>query len=105
MLSLWTHGDHILPNELQEVLPRYRAECTTQRALRDHLRFRISSSLSSQNDALTLLGGDFNWTVEEQDRCSKTKCKWTGTTYELDERDVQRQLGRKFIFLRPTKQK
>ena len=97
--------DHNLPNELQEALPRYRAECATQRALRDHLRYRISSSLCSQNDALTLLGGDFNWTVEEQDRCSKTKCKWTGTKDDLDERDFQRQLGASSICLKPTKRK
>jgi len=96
LFSVWSHGGHILPNELQEVLPRFREGCTTQRALRDHLRYRISSSLSSHNDALILLGGDFNWTVEEQDRCYKTKCKWTGTKDDLDERDFQRQLGRKF---------
>jgi len=98
--SIYGHtGDHILPHELQEVLPRSREGCTTQRALRDHLRLRISTSLSSQNDALTLLGGDFNWTVDEQDRCSKTKCKWTGSKDDLDEQDW----GVNSICLRPTK--
>ena len=32
----------------------------------------------------------------EQDRCSKTKGKWTGSKDDLDEQDFQRRLGRNF---------
>ena len=42
------------------------------------MRHRVANAISPRHDTLTIIGGDFNWTVDEQDRRSKSTMASTG---------------------------
>ena len=56
-------------------------------SLRDHVRTHIGSTLRPYNQALSILGGDFNYVTDPEDRYSKETMSWSGGKDEKDQKD------------------
>ncbi len=71
------------------VLPEFRDYCNTFPRLREHLRSRIASAIRPRNKVLTLMGADFNWVVEDRDRCTKSTMDHSAVNNKQEELHFQ----------------
>eukprot|EP00959_Pyramimonas_sp_CCMP1952_P236079 4933990-Pyramimonas_sp.AAC.1 len=64
--------------------------------LREHLRARLSHHVAPATQALTILGGDFNWVPSAADRRATSTANATGRRDDREERHFQSLIGRPF---------
>lgn len=72
LVAYFHTGNEVKEADKHGVLPSWWDRCNSFPQLRRHLRHRIAGAIRPRHEALTIIGGDFNWTVQEQDRRSKS---------------------------------
>ena len=64
--------------------------CTSFPALRDALRHKLANAIAPKLQALTVLGGDFNYVIEDIDRRALTTASTSGRRDHAEESHFQR---------------
>jgi len=89
-------SDRLTEHDLHGLSPAERQHVHSYPASRRSLRCRIARGLRSQQVALTLLGGDFNYVTSPEERVSLTTAEATGRRDTCEERHFQQLLGQRF---------
>ena len=64
-------------------------------SLRSEIRTKIARHIRSRHAALTILGGDFNYVTEREDRMSKATAEWSKAADDKEEEDFTKKLGKR----------
>ena len=89
-------GAALTDMDLYDVRPQEMARCSCFPGLRACLRSRIAGRLSLPRNALTVLGGDFNYVAEEAGRQALSTARASGARDLGEERHFQSVLGSPF---------
>ena len=91
-------NDKLTEHDLQGVPSRSKDSIKAFPHLRSLLRERLAQNVVDQNDALTVIGGDFNYVTSTQDRTSLSSAEESGRRDSSEEAHFQSILATKFGF-------
>ena len=81
-LDLWAlyfhTGATVSEQDLHGVFPAAIPRCTSFAAIREHMRSRVGRAIAHRSAVLTVLAGDFNWVVADDDRRSISTMEVSG---------------------------
>ncbi len=79
-------------------LPTGNAACSAEEktsllAMRNNIRKKMAERIKAPHQALSILGGDFNYVTQEFDRWTLAKGDWSSTDNSSDQKDFLEKMG------------